>query len=135
MNIGDNTRKIAAMLVIAALFAPYFISVGIVPVAAQAEAPVIVFDMGHGQYKDSIFEVEDAYLEDNLTAMGFEVVWAWGGLNDTILDGAWGVVIASMYGSSNGFATAEITAVTEWFADGGKFLWVAYDSEDRKSVV
>lgn len=130
MKIGDKTRKVAAVLLIAALFAPYFISVGFpLTAAAQAEDPVIVFDMGHGQYKDTVFEKEDALLAGNLTEMGFEVVWAWGGLNDTILDGAWGLVIASIYGSSNGFATAEITAVEDWFAEGRKFLWVAYDSD------
>jgi hypothetical protein len=130
LKIGDTTRKVAAVLLIAALFAPYFISVGFpMRAAAQAEAPVIVFDMGHGQYKDTVFEYEDMLLEGNLTEMGFEVVWAWGGLNATILDGAWGLVIGSIYGSSNGFAASEITAVETWFADGEKFLWVSYDSD------
>ena len=40
------------MLLIAALFAPFFISVGVIPpkvVASPDITPVIVVDMGHGQ--------------------------------------------------------------------------------------
>jgi hypothetical protein len=131
LRIGENTRKIAALLTIAALFAPYFISVGFVPMraAAQAEAPVIVFDMSHGQYKDTVFDVQDALLEGNLTEMGFEVVWAWGGINATILDGAWGLIVGSIYSESDAFSAAEFTAMKDWFAEGKKFLWVSYDSD------
>ena len=121
------------MLVIAALFAPYFISVGIVPTIASAApdpiTPTIVFDMSHGQYKDSIFEAEDAWLDANLTAMGFNVIWAWGGLNDTILEDATGLVIGAIYGATNGFTAAEIDAVEDWFSEGNKFLWVGSDSD------
>jgi hypothetical protein len=85
--------------------------------------------MGHGQYKDSVFTAEDAWLADNLTAMGFNVVFAWGGLNDTILAGARGLIIASIYGTTNGFTAAEVTAVGDWMDEGQKFLWVAGDSD------
>ena len=126
-------RKVAAMLIVVTLFAPYFISVGVVPAKVSALAdpivPTIVFDMGHSQYKDSIFTAEDAWLENNLTAMGFNVIWAWGGLNDTILEDASGLVIGAIYGATSGFTAAEITAVDDWFAEGNKFLWVGSDSD------
>jgi hypothetical protein len=126
-------RKIAAMLIVATLFAPYIISVGVVPTKVSALPdpikPTIVFDMGHGQYTDTIFAAEDAWLENNLTAMGFNVIWAWGGLNDTILEDATGLMIGGIYGSTNGFTAAEITAVSDWFNEGNKFLWVGSDSD------
>jgi hypothetical protein len=133
LNTDLRTRRISAMLLIAALFAPYFISVGIVPTTVSAAStlntPTIVFDMKHGQYKDTIFAAEDAQLEANLTAMGFNVIWAWGGINDTILEDATGLVIGSIYGTTNGFTAAEIDAVDEWFNAGDKFLWVGSDSD------
>jgi len=128
-----RTRKIAAMMLIAALFAPYFISIGIVPTIASAETtpviPKIVFDMGHDQYKDSVFVKEDAMLATNLTAMDYEAIWAWGGINSTILADADGLVIGAIYGTENGFTAAELTAIDTWFNAGNKFLWVGSDSD------
>jgi hypothetical protein len=95
----------------------------------KAAGSLIVFDMGHGQYKDSIFSAEDAWLANNLTDAGFQVVWAWGGLNDTILARARGLIIGAIYGTTNGFTGAEITAVDDWFSEGNKFLWVGSDSD------
>ncbi|MFW9793853.1 MAG: hypothetical protein ACFFEE_06120 [Candidatus Thorarchaeota archaeon] len=133
MNTGLRTRKVAAMLLIAALFAPYFISVGIVPTkVAAAEDPImpmIVVDMGHGQYSSYVYGEEDTWLAGNLTEMGFEVVFAWGGLNDTILADATGLLIGGIYGVTAGFAAAEIAAVQDWFNAGNKFLWVGSDSD------
>ncbi len=126
-------RKVAALLIVATLFAPYFISVGVVPTRVSAApdpiTPTIVFDVGHGQYSEYVFSEEDAWLANNLTAMGFNVIWAWGGLNDTILEDATGLVIGAIYGSTAGFAAAEITAVDDWFNAGDKFLWVGSDSD------
>ncbi|TET06766.1 MAG: hypothetical protein E3J86_14565 [Candidatus Thorarchaeota archaeon] len=133
MNTGLRTRKVAAMLLIAALFAPYFISVGFVPskvVAAEDPInPLIVIDMSHGQYSSYVFGEEDAWLVNNLTAMGFEVVFAWGGLNDSILADATGLLVGAIYGTTNGFTTAEIDDVAAWFNAGNKFLWVGSDSD------
>ena len=133
LNNELRTRKIAAMMLIAALFAPYFISIGIVPTIASAETgpviPKIVFDMGHAQYKDSVFVKEDAMLVTNLTAMDYEAIWAWGGINATILEDAAGLVVGAIYGTNNGFTAAEVTAIDEWFNAGNKFLWVGSDSD------
>ena len=80
MKTGLRTQKIAAFLLIAALFAPYFVSVGIVPtkVAAAEDPihPVIVVDMSHGEYSSYVYGEEDTWLANNLTAMGFEVIFA-----------------------------------------------------------
>jgi hypothetical protein len=118
----NTKRKIATLLIIAALFAPFLL---LRNVAAQDD-PVIVLDMSHGQYKSSIWETEDARLERNLTAMGYEVVWAQGGLNSTILADADALIIGSIW--SPGFTTSEVNAVADWYG-AGKFLWVATDSD------
>ena len=133
MKTGLRTRQVAALLLVAALFVPYFVSVGIVPskVAAAEDPihPVIVIDMYHGQYSSYVYGEEDTWLANNLTDMGFEVVFAWGGLNDTILEDATGLLIGGIYGVTAGFATAEIDAVADWFNEGKKFLWVGSDSD------
>ncbi len=93
------------------------------------ESMIIVFDMSHGQYNYPVFVDQDAWLEANLTYLGYTVVWAWGGLNATILDGAIGLVIGAIYGTDNGFTLAEISAITDWFNSGDKLLWVGSDSD------
>jgi hypothetical protein len=121
------------MLLVAALFAPYFISMGVVPpkvVAAEDSiTPLIVVDMSHGQYSSYVYGEEDTWLANNLTAMGFEVLFAWGGLNDSVLADATGLLIGGIYGLTNGFAAQEVTDVAAWFNAGKKFLWVGSDSD------
>jgi hypothetical protein len=130
MNTKLRMQRIAAVLLIAALFAPYFISVGIVPVRASAATnPKIVFDMSHGQYKDSIFTSIDAILESHLNGMGYDVIWAWGGINATILTNVTGLVLGAIYGTTHGYTAAEIDAISTWFNAGNKFLWVGSDSD------
>ncbi|MGY5878683.1 MAG: hypothetical protein RTV31_00475 [Candidatus Thorarchaeota archaeon] len=97
--------------------------------ATASGAPIIVFDMSHGQYKESVFLIDDTWLAANLTALGYEIVWAWGGLTDSILENATGLVIGAIYGTENGFTAAELTAVDDWFNGGTKFLWVGTDSD------
>jgi hypothetical protein len=91
--------------------------------------PIIVVDMTHGQYSSYVFGEEDTWLQNNLTAMGYRVGFAWGGLNDTILARADGLLIGGIYGTTNGFTAAEISAVADWFNAGSKFLWVGSDSD------
>lgn len=119
-------RKLATVLLIAAFFAPYFLAA--TPVRAQDD-PVIIFDMYHGQYSSYVTPNEDTDLKTALEADGYDVVWATGGLNDTILATADGLLIGGMYGSENGFSAAEITAIGEWFNAGNKFMWVGSDSD------
>lgn len=118
----NTKRKIATLLIITALFAPFLF---LRDVSAQDD-PVVVLDMSHGQYKSSIWETEDAWLEANLTEMGYDVVWAMGGLNSTVLADADAVIIGSPYGDP--FTTSEVNAVADWYGTG-KFLWVATDSD------
>ncbi|MFX1482115.1 MAG: hypothetical protein ACFFCP_02895 [Promethearchaeota archaeon] len=133
MNTALRTRKIAAALLIVALFAPFFISVGVVPPRVSAVVnpinPMIVVDMSHGQYSSYVIGEEDAWLMGNLTAMGFNVVFAYGGINATILADATGLLLGAIYGTTAGFAQAEIDAIRAWFNIGKKFLWVGSDSD------
>ncbi len=119
-------RRLVAIMIIATIVAPYFIPVP--DVAAQTK-PKIVFDMSHGQYNSKLIHAEDGNLTQELKALGYDVVWAMGGLNDTILADADALIIGSIYGDANGFAATEIEAVAEWFNASNKFLWVAGDSD------
>jgi hypothetical protein len=132
MKKTKTSRKVLSMLTIAALFVPLLLVVGLVPVEVRANAlggTKIVFDMTHGQYSAYVIDEEDAWLKNNLTALGYDVVFAYGGLNSTILDGAAALLIGGIYGEDSGFAQAEIDAVSEWFNTGSKFLWVGSDSD------
>jgi len=92
------------------------------------ESPIIVLDYSHGQ--SSVFvEVIDLELQSSLESLGYTVVWAKGGLNASILEDAKGLILGSIYGASNGFLPAEVSAISDWFDEGLKFLWVASDSD------
>ena len=88
----------------------------------------IVFDYSHGQYSVSVVDI-DQNLMDNLTALGYEVVSAFGGINASILSDANGLVVSSMYGPDNGFSALEIDDITAWFNAAPRFLWIGYDSD------
>ncbi len=128
-----NSKKAATLFVITALFA----SMLAIPLVSQAAATPaaeslgkIVFDYSHGQESStSDVVIADAFLEANLTAMGYEVVWARGGINATILSDAVGFVAGSIYGAGNGYLAAEVTAIADWYNAGHKFMWIGYDSD------
>jgi hypothetical protein len=61
--------------------------------------------------------------------MGYNVVWATGGINSSILNNAIGLVISAIYGDENGFLLDEINAIHDWFNEGRKLLWIAGDSD------
>ncbi|MCF2136096.1 MAG: hypothetical protein K9W43_02555 [Candidatus Thorarchaeota archaeon] len=127
MNSTIKARRVFAVLIMAAMLLPLF--VGPTPVAAQTSAKKIVFDYSHGQYSSKLWNTTDLQLANNLTALGYEVVWAYGGINNTILSDAVGLVLGSIYGDTNGYLASEVTAIANWFNAGGKFLWVGYDSD------
>ncbi len=124
MRTGNIAKKSVTLAVALALCVVLLSSPA--PVQA-ANGWTIVFDYSHGQHSSSV-EYIDELLEGNLTALGFTVVWALGGLNDSILEDADALVLGAMFGD-NGFATAEITAVGDWFDEGNKFLWVGGDDD------
>ncbi len=94
-----------------------------------AQTPhIIVFDLSHGQYSSFVHDYDDADLAANLTEMGYTVVWAFGGINTTVLTGATGLILGCQNGD-NGFTPAEIADIGTWFNAGNKFLWVGGDSD------
>ncbi|MBS3795976.1 MAG: hypothetical protein KGY80_13815 [Candidatus Thorarchaeota archaeon] len=104
------------------------------PVEASESLGKIVFDYSHGQYNSYLAQGEpdpgpDWYLRNNLTTMGYEVVWAFGGLNASVLSGADALLVGAIYGEENGFVPSEIDAVADWFNAGNKFLWIGSDSD------
>ena len=131
-----KTRRIVSLLFISALLLPVIAVLGLTPakVAAQPLDQVnrtIIIDMSHGQYEAGVFETDDARFAGNLTALGYESVFAWGGLNASILASARGLMLGSInHEAASGvtpFTQAEIDAVGAWFNAGHKFIWVGAD--------
>ena len=100
-------------------------------VHAQESTFSILIDYSHGQDENVLGrEVHDPCLFSNLTAMGYDVTIARGGLNDSILEGKDCLLLGSIRGDSGcGFSANEILAVQSWFENDSRFLWVAYDSD------
>lgn len=128
---NTKARKTMTIVMIMVLFSSIFASrvpMQVTAAPAWNGSGVIVFDYSHGQHSSSV-EYVDEYLADNLTALGYTVVWALGGINSTILTNAVGFVAGSIYGETMGYATDEITAIADWYNDGHKFMWIGYDSD------
>ncbi|NHJ15298.1 MAG: hypothetical protein EAX95_16575, partial [Candidatus Thorarchaeota archaeon] len=88
----------------------------------------IVFDFSHGQATTATIPIDNALIS-NLTAMGYFVDRAVGGINSSILDGAIGLLAASIYREENAYLPDEIQAVADWYNSGRKFMWIGYDSD------
>ena len=90
----------------------------------------ILIDYSHGQ-DNSVYgrEVFDPLLFGNLTEMGYELVIAYGGLNASILENIDGFILGSIRGIMDEITPDEINAIADWFNEGSRFLWVAYDSD------
>lgn len=119
-------RRAFTLGILGALMAALLI--GPAPVTA-AGTGTIVFDYSHGQENSNLINTTDLWLANNLTDLGYTVVWAKGGINSSVMDGAVGFVAGSIYGTSNGYTTSEISALEDWYADGRKFAWIGYDSD------
>ncbi|MFX1368983.1 MAG: hypothetical protein ACFFAY_10320, partial [Promethearchaeota archaeon] len=101
------------------------LTVPAVHIEAQPSA-VIVIDYSHGNTRSSIEVTEDMWLDGNLTALGYEVIWAKGGINATALADADALILGSTDGI--GYTPAEVSAIASWYGYG-KFLWIATDSD------
>jgi hypothetical protein len=90
----------------------------------------ILIDYSHGQ-DSSVYgrEVFDPLLFANLTERGYDLVIAYGGLNESILENVDGFLLGSIRGIMDSFMPDEITAVADWFNEGNRFLWVGTDSD------
>jgi len=97
-------------------------------VTIASNRPLIVFDYSHGQYRSEV-ESLDLSLKTELEGLGYEVVWAWGGINYTILSNASGLIIGPIWGESNVFSIDEILTIYAWFNLGHRFLWIGTDAD------
>ncbi|MHA2356705.1 MAG: hypothetical protein ACXADC_16125, partial [Candidatus Thorarchaeota archaeon] len=136
MRNRDNKRATVAAL--AAILMASVLVCSIPAIVSASQPPVgsmgkIYIDYSHGQYKSSAEHV-DKWLEGNLTAMGFEVDYIWGGLNDSILADADGLILSKVWDIGNEFLASEITDLGEWFNAGNKFLWVGCESDFVESA-
>ncbi|MGY5877224.1 MAG: hypothetical protein RTU30_15840 [Candidatus Thorarchaeota archaeon] len=118
-------KQIFTLMILTAFFASFVVA-PVAPVRA-AGTGTIVIDYSHGQYSSYVEDL-DALFEGNLTDLGYTVVWALGGINSSVLSDADGLILGSIYGD-DGYTAAEFTAIDNWYKLGGKFLWVAYDSD------
>jgi hypothetical protein len=119
-------KRVATVMFVAAIFTSLLASPA--PVRATTGG-VIVFDYSHGQSKAALLNTTDLWLKNNLTAMGYSVIWAVGGINASILSNAVAFIAGPMYGASKGYTTAEINAIDAWFNTGKKLMWIGYDSD------
>jgi hypothetical protein len=103
-------------------------------VTMASNRPLIVFDYSHGQYRSDM-ESLDLSLKTELEDLGYEVVWAWGGINYTILSNASGLIIGSIHGVSNVFSLDELLTIYVWFNMGHKFLWIGTDSDSEGGYI
>jgi len=129
--INGNMRKAALTVVTVFLMASLLVSIPTIASASTApdgEMGTILIDYSHGAFKASA-EFLDLQLADNLTLMGFEVIFIWGGLNDTILATADGLILPKVWGAASGYLASEVTAVGDWFNAGNKFLWIGGESD------
>jgi hypothetical protein len=119
-------KQVLAIIVVAWLFCLGYTSSPIQShIVANDEPITIVFDFSHGQRDYYGYDYD---LKDLLETRGYNVVWANGGLNSTILENASALILGCVkYGYS--YSTSEVTAVSEWFNQGGKFLWIGGDSD------
>jgi len=128
--------SIKATVVILSVIAAALLSTGLLATPAQAAVPLkIVIDLSHGQgpstgnWAGHKLEAITAKFEGNLTAVrGYKVVWAIGGINETVLSGAQFLFLGSVYNYKN-LTDAEVSAIRNWFNQGGKTIWVAADSD------
>ncbi|MFX1483516.1 MAG: hypothetical protein ACFFCP_10030 [Promethearchaeota archaeon] len=101
-------------------------------VCLEEQEPVkrILIDYSHGQ-DDSVYGRErfDPLLFNNLSAMGYDVVIAYGGINSSILENVDGFLLGSIKGTMDEIMPEEIAAIADWFSEGNRFLWVACDSD------
>jgi hypothetical protein len=75
-----------------------------------------------------------ADLEGNLTLRGYDVVWVWQELNETMLDDAQFLFVGSVYATGYDFTDAEVEAIANWFEQGEKTIWVCGDSDYGDAV-
>ncbi|MFW9961198.1 MAG: hypothetical protein ACFFDV_09275 [Candidatus Thorarchaeota archaeon] len=137
--MNEGRMKLAFPIIILMLMIPIvstpisimeetYVETSVDSVTTSSNRPLIVFDYSHGQYRSDI-ESLDLSLKIELENMGYEVVWAWGGINYTILSNASGLIIGAIWGESNLFSLYELLTIYAWFNLGHKFLWIGTDSD------
>ena len=121
-------KSITAVVLIGVLvFAIAVVGVELMVKAAPVKGKIVLenttgrtWDAYHGELQN---------LASNLTAKGYTVVIATNGITSDVLSGAQGLIIIKPKTDENLYTDAEINAIKNWFNEGGKFLWVASDSD------
>ena len=127
-NIRKATITVATVFLMASLLVCSVPSIANAQTSSAGAMGTILIDYSHGAFKASA-EFLDLQLASNLTEMGFEVIFIWGGLNDTILATADGLILPKVWGTASGYLASEVTAVGDWFNAGNKFLWMGGESD------
>jgi hypothetical protein len=125
-----NSQKAILTLVAATILISVFL---IGPLQPQA-GKTIVIDQKRGRpyWQSSPPETGGAPLANvvgNLTNLGYNVVVARGGINSSVLQGASALILFKIKTQEGNYTQGEIDAIVNWMKTGGKFLWVASDSD------
>jgi len=92
--------------------------------SSQGFRGTVILDYSHGQDFDTGYPNVDHHLEGNLSAMGYDVIWARGGINSSILEGCTALIMGPIFGYDVPILQYETEAIAAWFSTGNKFLWV-----------
>ncbi|MDQ1280880.1 MAG: hypothetical protein QG670_2143 [Thermoproteota archaeon] len=116
-------------LLLLSLFAGFAVSIVKVNAASKLK---IVIDISHGQgptngnWTGNKLQSLTADFEGNLTAKGYQVVWATQ-LSDSVLADAQFLFLGSVYGMN--LTDSEVNTIVNWFRQGEKTIWFGSDSD------
>ena len=106
-----------------------------IPISSGQEEKTIAFDTvqiaGEYRVKDFGDEYSQAYFADlkgNLTQEGYSVKELTS-ITSSSLEGVDALVLGKLRDTSKNFKSSEVSAIANWFEEGGKFLWVGSDSD------
>lgn len=122
-----SMREIKIAILISLLLIPSSIIAASLFVKAATPAK-IVLENTTGRTWDGYHD-QLGSLVSELQARGYEVVVATDGITPSILQGAQGLIMIKPKDPSRPYTSEEIQAIKNWFNEGGKFLWVASDSD------
>ena len=121
-------RNILVFFAAIALLSLFFVP----PVSPQAKKIVIDNKIGRPYWQSSDPVTGGAPLRNivgNLTALGYDVVVARGGINSSVLADASALILNKIKTQAGNYTQTEIDAIVSWMKTGNKFLWVAMDSD------
>ncbi|MFW9914465.1 MAG: Ig-like domain-containing protein [Candidatus Thorarchaeota archaeon] len=101
------------------------------PLKDPVDMPVVLIDNSHENSHNTFYEMfagTDEKWSSNLTEWGFEVRFLEDSLSAADLADV-DIFIAGFYYGSETYTPSELAAITAWFNEGNKSLWISGDSD------